>query len=59
METIKNLVNVTAIIVGILFFSGLFGWNISSGGTIFLGLAEIVTIVWLAVLVNKKSYGIK
>jgi len=54
MEKIKNLVNILAGIIWLAGFAGLFGWNISEGGTMFLGLGMLVCVTWAAVLVNKK-----
>lgn len=54
MKTIKNLVNINMVAVGLLFVSGLIGANMDEGLIILMGLVMVTCAIWLTVLVNKQ-----
>jgi hypothetical protein len=55
MQTIKNLVYVLAIVFGVSFLDGLLTLGFSDGFYTFVGLVEIVCIIWLLVAIRGKK----
>lgn len=55
MQTIKNLVSVLAVAFGITFLDGFLGLGFDDGFYTFIGLVEIVIIVWLLIVVFKED----
>ena len=54
MQTIKILVSVLAGAFGVTFLDGLIGIGFNEGIYAFIGLVEMVIIVWLLIVVFKK-----
>ena len=59
MESIRNLAYVLLVSFGVSFLGGVFTWNLSDGFTMFLGLVDVVCIVWLVVVVSGKEFKSK
>ena len=56
MENIKRVLIVLAILFGVSFLDGFFGWGImDTGFGALVGLAELVCLIWLFVLAFKKN----
>lgn len=54
MQTKKILVSVLAVAFGLTFLDGLMGIGFNDGIYAFIGLVEMVIIVWLLIVVFKK-----
>jgi hypothetical protein len=53
--TIKQLVYTLAVMFGISFLDGMLSLGISEGAYIFIGLVELIAIIWLVVLIRKNN----
>jgi hypothetical protein len=51
--TIKQLTYTIAVMFGISFLDGMLGLGISDGAYTFIGLVELVAIIWLVIKVKK------
>jgi len=55
MNKIKVLVDIIAVVFGVTFLDGVFGWDLANGFYVLIGMIEIVCIIWLLTLVHKHN----
>jgi len=52
MEKITTPLTIITSVFALSFFDGMFGWGLDEGAYMLMGLAQLVSIVWLWIVVK-------